>query len=151
LDKVTEAIEDYSEALKHLSSSDSDYRYQTFFNRGICRRRVGDLVKSIEDFKEAIKLKSDRSSAHNNLALSYFENSDFEEALTHYGKAIGYEPSSIHYNNRGLAFYNLDRLEEAKQDFDIALEKDPNDPSIYLNRGNVYLNWKPDPRFELAH
>ena len=114
LDKVQEAIDDYTKALEHLSSGETDSKYQAFFNRGICRRRIGDLDKSIDDFKEAIKMKNDRPSAHNNLALSYFENSDFEEALVHYGKAIGLDASSIHYNNRGLAYFHFDKLEEAK-------------------------------------
>ena len=96
-------------------------------------------------------MKNDRPSAHNNLALSYFENSEFEEALVHYGKAIGLEASSIHYNNRGLAYFHFDKLEEAKQDFDMAIDIDPNDPMFYFNRGNVYLNWKPEQQFELAH
>ena len=33
----------------------------------------------------------------------------------------------------------------------MAREKDPNDPTIYFNRGNVFLNWEPQPQFELAH
>ena len=65
------------------------------------------------------------------------------------------EPSSVHYNNRGLANYHFDQhenhLELAKQDFDEAIIKDPRDPTIYFNRGNVYLNWKPKQRFEDAH
>ena len=62
--------------------------------------------------------------------------------MTHYGKAIQIDPSAVHYNNRGLAYYHSDQFEEAKSDFDDALKKDPNDATIYFNRGNVYLNWK---------
>ena len=58
----------------------------------------------------------------------------------------------MHYNNRGLAYYHIVKLEEAKKDFDMAIEKDPNDPTIYFNRGNVYLNWdQPHQLFDLAH
>mmetsp|Transcript_6828 Transcript_6828/g.11526 ORF Transcript_6828/g.11526 Transcript_6828/m.11526 type:complete len:332 (+) Transcript_6828:127-1122(+) len=151
LDKVEEAIQDYKKAIDLLGTSEQDSRYQAFFNRGICFRRIGNLERSIDDFKEAIKMRNDKPSAHNNLGLSYFENEEFEEALIHYGKAIGIEPSSVHYNNRGLAYYHFDKLEEAKQDFDLAIEKDPNDPTIYFNRGNVFLNWKPEQQFDLAH
>ena len=97
LDKVEEAIEDYTKALEFMSSTDQDHKYQAFFNKGICLRRIGKLEKSIEDFKEAIKMRNDKPSAHNNLGLSYFENQEFEEALVHYGKAISIEPSSTHY------------------------------------------------------
>ena len=95
--------------------------------------------------------KNEKPAAHNNLALSYFENHNFEEALLHYGKAIQIEPSAVHYNNRGLAYFHCDKLDEARSDFDTALKYNPNDPTIYFNRGNVYLNWSPEPEFEKAH
>jgi tetratricopeptide (TPR) repeat protein len=121
-----------------------DYVYQAKFNLGICYRRKRMLSESIECLKAATGMKPDKASAHNNLALSYFENEFFDEALTHYTKAIGIDPSSVHYNNRGLANYHFDKLEDAKADFDMAIEKDPSDATIYFNRGNVFLNWKPD-------
>jgi tetratricopeptide (TPR) repeat protein len=76
------------------------------------------LDKSIEDLKKAVEMKSDRPSVHNNLGLSYFEKGEFEEALLHYGKAIQYDKSAVHYNNRGLAHYHINKLHEALQDFD---------------------------------
>jgi Tfp pilus assembly protein PilF len=33
-------------------------------------------------------MRNDKSSAHNNLGLSYFEKEDFEEALNEFSKAI---------------------------------------------------------------
>ena len=39
LDKVEKAIEDYTNALKHVS--EQDHIYQARFNRGICERRMG--------------------------------------------------------------------------------------------------------------
>jgi tetratricopeptide (TPR) repeat protein len=95
--------------------------------------------------QEAVKLGAEKASAYNNLALSQFENEEFEESILNYGKAIDKDSSSVHYNNRGLAFYHSGRLEEAKSDFDMAREKDPNDPTIYFNRGNVFLNWEKHP------
>lgn len=59
-------------------------------------------------------MKPDRSSVHNNLGLSYFEFGQYEEALQAYGKAIqcdlNDEAASVHYNNRGLAFYHDSKL-----------------------------------------
>lgn len=53
---------------------------------GICLRRMGveHLDKSIDHLKKAVEIKNDRSSAHNNLGLSFFEKGDFIEALMHY-------------------------------------------------------------------
>jgi len=83
--------------------------------------------------------------------LSYYENGQWEDAVNHYQKAISSEPSAVHYNNRGLAQYHQGKLSDAKDDYDKALELDPNDATIYYNRGNVYLNWEPQPDFEAAH
>ena len=50
-----------------------------------------------------------------------------------------------------MAYYHFDKLEDAKADFDIAHSKDPKDPTILFNRGNVYLNWAGEQKFEEAH
>lgn len=43
---------------------------------------------SIDDLKKAVEMRPDKSGAHNNLGLSYFEKEDFQEALNEFGKAI---------------------------------------------------------------
>lgn len=42
-----------------------------------------------------------------------------------------------YYNNRGLAYYRLDKQEQALNDFKEALDIDPSDPNFYFNRGNA--------------
>lgn len=139
LDRIDEAIADYTEANKYLT--EQEYQYQCKFNRGIQYRRAGRLEESIRDLQDAVKIKNDKPSAYNNLALSQFEYEDWPEALANYDKAINLCPSAVHYNNRGLAHYHNNSLQKAKDDFDKAKEIDPNDPTIYFNRGNVFLNW----------
>jgi Flp pilus assembly protein TadD len=39
------------------------------------------LDDSIKDLKKAVEIRKERSSAHNNLGLSYFEQGKFDEAL----------------------------------------------------------------------
>ena len=67
-------------------------------------------------------------------------------------KAIQLDPNNAaHFNNRGLAYYKFEKFEDAEKDFNIAHMKDPTDPTILFNRGNVYLNWQEKQRFEDAH
>ena len=33
----------------------------------------------------------------------------------------------------------------------MAISKNPSDSTIYYNRGNVYLNWSPNKKFDDAH
>ncbi len=85
-------------------------------------------------------MKAENASAHNNLGLSYFEKEEYEDALNEFSKAIGLKPHALHYNNRGLALYHIGNLDGAKKDFDEALKKNADDPFIYFNRGNVFMN-----------
>jgi tetratricopeptide (TPR) repeat protein len=72
--------------------------------------------------------------------LSYFEKAEYDEALKHYKKAIDNDPGEkVHYINRGLANYHINRLHDALLDFNSAMKIDDRDPAIYFNRGNVYL------------
>lgn len=98
------------------------------------------LNESIEHLKNATKLKPEKPSAQNNLALSLFEAEQFEESIACYEKAISINPTAVHRNNKGLAHYHADELHKALEEFSKALELDDNDPTIYFNRGNVYLN-----------
>ena len=108
LDKIPEAIDDFTKALAAFSNDATEEIYNCRFNRGTCHRRLGNLEKSIEDFRKAIETKQDRSAAYNNLGLSLFEHGEYEDALTNYTSAIKLDRSAKHYDNRGLANYHFD-------------------------------------------
>jgi len=86
LEKLEEAVEDYNKALEYII--ETQLQFNTKFSKGICLRRLGKLDASIKELQEAVSLKGDKASAHNNLGLSYFEREDFEEALNSFTKAI---------------------------------------------------------------
>jgi len=50
-----------------------------------------------------------------------------------------------------LAYFQYEKFEEAEADFNFAHMKDPTDPTILFNRGNVFLNWQEGQRFDDAH
>ena len=151
LNDLDQAIDSYEMAFKKLDEGATDYKFQCKFNLGICYRKKGLIQKSIDNLKTAVVLKGDKAAAHNNLALTLFENKQYEDALISYSKAISFEPSGVHYNNRGLTNYFYEKYDEAKDDFDKAIELDPSDPTIYFNRGNVYLNWNENLDYLAAH
>ncbi len=73
--------------------------------------------------------------------------SDPNKALDYWNKAIRMNPKSAEaYNNRGLAFYNLKRYQQALKDYSQAIRMNPADSIAYNNRGNAYyemLKYKP--------
>ena len=64
---------------------------------------------------------------------------DPQKAKSYWDKAIAANPKFAEaYNNRGLAFYNLNRYQEALQDFSQSIRMKPNYAEAFNNRGNVY-------------
>lgn len=87
------------------------------------RTPQGDLDWS----KEAVALWQDGKYSDPNKALKYLNN------------AIRANPKSPEaYNNRGLAFYNLKRYQQAVKDYSQAIRMNPEDSIAYNNRGNAY-------------
>lgn len=52
--------------------------------------------------------------------------------------ALSKHPSSVAYNGRGLAFYEIKQYDAAVSDFIQALRLDPDFATAYYNRGNAY-------------
>jgi phosphinothricin acetyltransferase len=56
----------------------------------------------------------------------------------------------VAYNNRGLAHSEMGQSEDAFRDFAEAIRHAPNDSIPYMNRGDLYLRHKPQPKFQEA-
>jgi phosphinothricin acetyltransferase len=56
----------------------------------------------------------------------------------------------VAFNNRGLAHSEIGEHDAAFHDFAKAIEHAPNDPIPYINRGDLYLRHKPEPKFQEA-
>jgi tetratricopeptide (TPR) repeat protein len=130
------------------------------YNLGITLRRVGRLDQSIEQLKKATDVQPNKAPAHNNLGLSFFENEDWDDAISSYTKAISLEMQAVnelgvskenlsfYFNNRGLAYYHLRNFSDAIKDYDEAITLNETNAENFFNRGNVYLNQE---MFEEAH
>ena len=65
--------------------------------------------------------------------------SDPQKAKDYWDKAIAANPKMAEsYNNRGLALYNLERHQQAINDFSQAIRMKPKYAEAFNNRGNVY-------------
>ncbi|MGD8741335.1 MAG: tetratricopeptide repeat protein [Desulfobacterales bacterium] len=64
---------------------------------------------------------------------------DPNKAKDYWDKAIAANPKMAEaYNNRGLAFYNLERHQQAINDFSQAIRMKPQYAEAFNNRGNAY-------------
>ncbi|WP_072622333.1 tetratricopeptide repeat protein [Spirulina major] len=74
-----------------------------------------------------------------NQGVDRYQAGDLMGAIDLWSQAIEIDPNFAYaYYNRGLAYSNLKRYEEAITDYTSAIEIDPNDASAYYNRGNAY-------------
>jgi hypothetical protein len=75
-------------------------------------------------------------------ALSLWKDgiyTDPNKAKRHWDNAIAINPKFAEaYNNRGLAFYNLNRHQEAIKDFSQAIRMNPQYAEAFNNRGNSF-------------
>ena len=70
---------------------------------------------------------------HGNRAL---QRREYQAAINDYTRAIALDPDdAFAYNNRGLAYGNIDDFQAAIRDYDKAIALDPDDAEVYNNRG----------------
>jgi tetratricopeptide (TPR) repeat protein len=62
----------------------------------------------------------------------------YDRALADYEAALELEPDVYTYNVHGSVISSLGRVEEAIQEYDQAVEIDPDYPETYFNRGYAY-------------
>jgi tetratricopeptide (TPR) repeat protein len=65
--------------------------------------------------------------------------SDPKKAIEYLSEAIRLDPNYVFaYNNRGIAYGNLNQFDRAIADYDQTIRLDPNSALAYGNRGNAY-------------
>jgi tetratricopeptide (TPR) repeat protein len=83
-------------------------------NRGNTRRAKGDLEGALQDYSEAIRLRSDDVAALTNRGAARHATGNLEGALEDYAEAIRLDP------NYPAAIYNRGNARLAKGDLELA-------------------------------
>ena len=132
------AISEYTSAIRVLPA-----HALAWYNRGICRERLGDAAAALDDFTEAIE----RAEASKNYPIADFYHNrafcrrklaDFSGAIDDYSSALKRDPS--HFKslyNRAFCLDALGRRGDALRDYDAALVVEPRHASAQHNRGVV--------------
>jgi lipoprotein NlpI len=114
---------EYDAALKAFAKSlslDPDYP-TSYLNRGLAhigraKKEKKDvyLELAINDFRTAIRLNPEMSSAYNGLGIALFESGFVDESVRSWEKALALNPQSIqtHYN-LGMAFLDQGKKADA--------------------------------------
>ena len=120
----------------------SPYSARVHNNLGIVYTNMKDYEKAAEEFKEAIRLKSDYVKAYSNLGIVYYWQRKYGQALEEYDKAMKLKPNAPDiYNNLGAVYLALGKNEEAIENCKkaIALREDYRNAHMTLAAAYSYI------------
>ncbi len=118
---------------------------RSFVNRepdAVVLCRLAELAKDLSEmeeagaaFQRAIQIDPTFSLAFIGLASILLDGGDYESAETLLRKSLNFEQNEVAYCMLGVALEGLDREEEAKQNFELAIGVDPGFEEAYFNLG----------------
>jgi len=130
--KRTEAIEQYSEALRI-----SPNYFQPHIYMGDVLREEGRMEKAIHHYSEALRINPYLPKAHNKLGLSLASQGKMDEAIKHYSKALEVDPDHLeaHINLGNALIAQQGVTATAISHLNEALRLDPKSVAAYNSLG----------------
>jgi tetratricopeptide (TPR) repeat protein len=141
LSKMGASLSQAQEAIA-LISSYADDTYSTHPSKD---KRLAAIERGYNNGKSNSSGKVYRKNSQDLTAQDYFykayNSEDADYQLNCYTKCLSLDPEyggAATYNNRGIAYKNLGRYQDAIRDYTRALSIDPDNASAYINRGFAY-------------
>lgn len=132
--RMDEALADFTATLK----LDPNNGY-AMSSRGWIFYEKGDQETALAEFNDAISADRTMLYAYRGRATVLSDMGEYERAVDDYTYAIknstDKEDTTDFYNDRGLAYHNLNDYENALADFDRAIGVDPKNAWAHCNRG----------------
>ncbi len=98
----------------------------------------GVLDKAIEHCQDAVRLTPNDSYAHYKLALAYKKNGSIYDAIGEYKIALSLMPTAAAHNDLGMLYDSVGMPDKAVEQYQAAIEQQPDFAKAYNNLGIVY-------------
>jgi tetratricopeptide (TPR) repeat protein len=128
------AIADFTQAI----ALQSDYA-DAYHKRGETYLLKAAYQQAIDDFTQEITVDSQRSAAFSSRAEAYIHVQRYDQAIADYTHLIDACGCNEFYTKRAAAYSAKNDHPNAEADYNKAIELDPNNSALYLERGKVSL------------
>lgn len=133
---LDEAIDDYTASIARAENSPLAH-----FRRAETYRSLEDFDAALHDYSKTIELSPQFTPAYLARAeIRYFEEQDYTGAIGDLTRVIELEPTAYAYRLRSLAYAGLEQPQQARLDRDIAVEMEPDKPSIIVGGYDIQIN-----------
>jgi tetratricopeptide (TPR) repeat protein len=127
---------DFENALNDYLAGAEKNAFYSHYAHGYARYLDGDYHAAIDEFTEAISLKSNLFAAYNDRGLAYANSGNQDLAIADFSEAIRINANfALAYNNRGNAYLKKADYDRAIQDYSKAIELYPGMAFSYSGRG----------------
>jgi len=138
---------EYEKALYYLETAIKtdilSLKESVYFYIGFCNGELGNYMKAIEAYKQAIRIDPNYATAYSYLGNAYNNLGLYKDAIEAHKQAIRIDPNdAAAYNNLGNAYANLKRYKDAIEAYKQALRIAPDLAQTHFNLGIVYLQRK---------
>lgn len=136
--KYEEAIKAYNDFLEL-----NPRHTKTIYNRGRCYQQLGEHEKAIEDFQQVLKLDQRNESALLSLGQEMYRTEDYESVIFYSDKVLELRRNNaMAYYLKARAEQKLGNLRNALNNYNTAINLEPDFGEAYLHRGSVNLFFK---------
>jgi tetratricopeptide (TPR) repeat protein len=115
-------------------------------HKGYLRLEAGDYEGSIDAYTSSIELDPTHAVAYENRGVCYSRLGDQQAALSDFKKVLSMNDPKVPlrdtYREMGVAYYRMDRIDDAVAAWQKGLKKAPSDPGLFNNIAVAYLQQK---------
>ncbi len=122
----------------HPISVNAKQSVQILFEKALDASKAGEMTQALQLWNDFLELEPNNPAALSNRGNVRLAIGDFQGSIADQTMAIRILPEETDpYINRGIAEEALELWEAAGEDYQLILDRDPNDADALFNMGNV--------------
>lgn len=133
--KYKEAIEAYNE---YLATKPKDIK--SIYNRGRAYEEIGQIENAKNDFIRVLDIDNKNVKANLSMAQYWYNKKDYNKSIAFSDKVIATDGrESMAYLIKGRCLHQKSLFDDAKKNYDLAIDFDRKNADAYLYRGALKI------------